>query len=162
MESLQSHQTNAVNLLPNGHWSGTGQYVHCNEDDERNAALLWVNATTGEHGILATGVRNSFDGVWVDDIGYLFSDNGQDAEGDDFPDEINLLVVVVWLARRIPGPISDGTSTISNLDTSSSVNGMTTRRIYRDNIQFTQQFRLLGNTTSKGPSNFEDRFHTYR
>ena len=41
----------------------------------------------------ATGVRNSFDGVWVDDIGYLFSDNGQDAEGDDFPDEeINLLI----------------------------------------------------------------------
>ena len=90
-----NHQTNAVNLLPNGTliWHSGSTCDHCNEDDPRNAALLWVNSTTGEHGILATGVRNSFDGVWIDDIGYLFSDNGQDSEGEDFPDEeINLLV----------------------------------------------------------------------
>ena len=30
----------------------------------------------GDHGVLASGVRNSFDGVWVDGMGYLFSDNG--------------------------------------------------------------------------------------
>lgn len=90
-----SHQTNAVNLLPNGTliWHSGSTCNHCEEKDDRNGALLWVNATTGDHGILATGVRNSFDGTWVDGIGYLFSDNGQDAEGDDFPDEeVNLLV----------------------------------------------------------------------
>ena len=129
-----NHQTNAVNLLPNGTlvWHSGSTCNHCNEDDERNAALLWVNATTGEHGILATGVRNSFDGVWVDDIGYLFSDNGQDAEGDDFPDEeINLLVEggdYGWLDESPSDPYPDGTEApLATWTPHSSVNGMTTR-----------------------------------
>ena len=129
-----NHQTNAVNLLPNGTlvWHSGSTCNHCNEDDPRNAALLWVNSTTGEHGILATGVRNSFDGIWVDDIGYLFSDNGQDAEGDDFPDEeINLLVDGAdygWLVESPSDPNPDGTEApVARWTPHSSVNGMTTR-----------------------------------
>lgn len=129
-----NHQTNAVNLLPNGTliWHSGSTCNHCDEDDSRNAALLWVNATTGEHGILATGVRNSFDGIWVDDIGYLFSDNGQDAEGDDFPDEeINLLVEGAdygWLVESVDDPNPVGTEApVATWTPHTSVNGMTTR-----------------------------------
>ena len=129
-----NHQTNAVNLLPNGTlvWHSGSTCNLCDEDDSRNAALLWVNSTTGEHGILATGVRNSFDGIWVDDIGYLFSDNGQDAEGDDFPnEEINLLVDGAdygWLVESPSDPNPDGTEApVSTWTPHSSVNGMTTR-----------------------------------
>ena len=129
-----NHQTNAVNLLPNGTlvWHSGSTCNLCDEDDSRNAALLWVNAETGEHGILATGVRNSFDGIWVDDIGYLFSDNGQDAEGDDFPDEeINLLVDGAdygWLVESPEDPNPDGTEApVARRTPHSSVNGMTTR-----------------------------------
>ena len=84
-----NHQQNAVNLLPNGTliWHSGSTCNLCDESDERNAALLWVNATTGEHGVLASGVRNSFDGIWLEGVGYLFSDNGQDTMGEDFPDE---------------------------------------------------------------------------
>ena len=130
----KNHQTNAVNLLPNGTliWHSGSTCNLCNEDDPRNAALLWVNSTTGEHGILATGVRNSFDGVWVDDIGYLFSDNGQDAEGDDFPnEEINLLIECAdygWLVESPGDPNPEGTEApVATWTPHSSVNGMTTR-----------------------------------
>ena len=50
-----------------------------------------MNGSTGEHGILASGVRNSFDGVWVPNIGYVFTDNGRDWEGDHPDEELNLL-----------------------------------------------------------------------
>ena len=129
-----NHQTNAVNLLPNGTliWHSGSTCNHCDEDDSRNAALLWVNATTGEHGILATGVRNSFDGVWVDEIGYLFTDNGQDAEGNDFPnEEVNLLVDGAdygWLVESKSDPNPDGTEApVATWTPHTSVNGMTTR-----------------------------------
>ena len=129
-----NHQTNAVNLLPNGTliWHSGSTCNHCNEDDPRNGALLWVNSTTGDHGILATGVRNSFDGVWVDGIGYLFSDNGQDAEGDDFPDEeVNLYVEGAdygWLVESEEDPHPIGTEApVATWTPHSSLNGMTTR-----------------------------------
>ena len=88
-----NHQTNAVNILPNGTlvWHSGSTCNICVEDDERNGALLWVNGSTGEHGILASGVRNSFDGAWVPDIGYVFTDNGRDWEGDHPDEELNLL-----------------------------------------------------------------------
>ena len=56
-----NHQTNAVNILPNGTlvWHSGSTCNICVEDDERNGALLWVNGSTGDHGILASGVRNS-------------------------------------------------------------------------------------------------------
>ncbi|MBJ14064.1 MAG: hypothetical protein CMB70_01670 [Euryarchaeota archaeon] len=89
-----NHQTNAVNILPNGTlvWHSGSTCNICDEDDQRNAALLWVNGSTGEHGVLASGVRNSFDGVWVPSIGYVFTDNGRDWEGDHPDEELNLLV----------------------------------------------------------------------
>ena len=37
-------------------------------------------------------MRNSYDGVWVESIGYVFTDNGRDWEGDHPHEEINLLV----------------------------------------------------------------------
>ena len=88
-----NHQTNAVNILPNGTlvWHSGSTCNICVEDDPRNGALLWVNGTTGEHGILASGVRNSFDGAWVAGIGYVFTDNGRDWEGDHPDEELNLL-----------------------------------------------------------------------
>ena len=88
-----NHQTNAVNILPNGTlvWHSGSTCNICVEDDPRNGALLWVNGTTGEHGILASGVRNSFDGTWVAGIGYVFTDNGRDWEGDHPDEELNLL-----------------------------------------------------------------------
>ena len=88
-----NHQTNAVNILPNGTlvWHSGSTCNICVEDDERNGALLWVNGSTGDHGILASGVRNSFDGVWVPNIGYVFTDNGRDWEGDHPDEELNLL-----------------------------------------------------------------------
>ena len=89
-----NHQTNAVNVLPNGTlvWHSGSTCNICQEEDSRNGALLWVNGTTGAHGILASGVRNSFDGVWVPEIGYVFTDNGRDWEGDHPDEELNLLV----------------------------------------------------------------------
>ena len=88
-----NHQTNAVNILPNGTlvWHSGSTCNICVEDDPRNGALLWVNGSTGEHGILASGVRNSFDGTWVAGIGYVFTDNGRDWEGDHPDEELNLL-----------------------------------------------------------------------
>ena len=88
-----NHQTNAVNILPNGTlvWHSGSTCNICVEDDPRNGALLWVNGLTGEHGILASGVRNSFDGTWVAGIGYVFTDNGRDWEGDHPDEELNLL-----------------------------------------------------------------------
>ena len=80
--------------MPNGTviWHVGSTCNICDEVDERNAALLWVNSSTGAHGILASGVRNSFHGIWVPDMGYIFSDNGRDWEGDHPPEEINLLI----------------------------------------------------------------------
>ena len=88
-----NHQTNAVNILPNGTlvWHSGSTCNICVEDDKRNGALLWVNGSTGEHGILASGVRNSFDGAWVPNLGYVFTDNGRDWEGDHPDEELNLL-----------------------------------------------------------------------
>ena len=88
-----NHQTNAVNILPNGTlvWHSGSTCNICVENDPRNGALLWVNGSTGEHGILASGVRNSFDGTWVAGIGYVFTDNGRDWEGDHPDEELNLL-----------------------------------------------------------------------
>ena len=90
----KNHQTNTINKLPNGTliWHSGSTCNVCVEADERNGALLWVNSSTGEHGILASGVRNSYDGVWVESIGYVFTDNGRDWEGDHPHEEINLLV----------------------------------------------------------------------
>jgi len=87
-----NHQTNAVSIMPNGTllWHSGSTCNICDEADQRNAALLWVNATTGEHGVYASGVRNSFDGVWVGGHGYFFTDNGRDWEGDHPPEELRL------------------------------------------------------------------------
>jgi glucose/arabinose dehydrogenase len=95
---FKNHQTNAVNLLPNGTllWHSGSTCNICDEDDPRNAALLWVNASTGDHGVLASGVRNSFDGVWVGGHGYFFTDNGRDWEGDHPPEELNFLKPGAW------------------------------------------------------------------
>jgi glucose/arabinose dehydrogenase len=129
-----NHQTNAVNLLPNGTliWHAGSTCNLCDEADEHNAALLWVDVQTGDYGVLASGVRNSFDGIWIDDIGYLFSDNGQDAMGDGFPvEEVNLLVEGAdygWLVESPEDPNPDGTEApIAWWTPHTSLNGLTTR-----------------------------------
>jgi glucose/arabinose dehydrogenase len=109
-----NHQTNGINAMPNGTliWHSGSTCNICLEDDSRNGALLWVNGQTGDHGILASGVRNSFDGVWVDSMGYLFTDNGRDWEGDHPPEEVNLLTAGAdygWPNDEPEDPVPSGT-----------------------------------------------------
>ena len=54
-----NHQTNNLDIMPNGTviWHVGSTCNICDEVDERNAALLWVNSSTGAHGILASGVE---------------------------------------------------------------------------------------------------------
>ena len=84
-----NHQTNAVHSGPNGTllWHSGSTCNACDEIDVRNAALLMVDPESGAHEVVASGVRNSYDGAWIDGVGYVFTDNGRDWEGDDFPPE---------------------------------------------------------------------------
>jgi len=128
-----NHQTNAVNILPNGTlvWHSGSTCNICVEDDERNGALLWVNGSSGEHGILASGVRNSFDGVWVPDIGYVFTDNGRDWEGDHPDEELNLLSEggdYGWPDDDPSNPIPEGSiAPIATWTPHTSMNGVAVR-----------------------------------
>ena len=49
-----NHQPNAVNSLENGTllWHVGSTCNVCDEVDERNAAILWVDPQTGDHGDL--------------------------------------------------------------------------------------------------------------
>ena len=129
----KNHQTNAVTVLPNGTllWHSGSTCNVCDEPDERNAALLWVNATTGEHGVLASGVRNSFDGVWVGGHGYFFTDNGRDWEGDHPPEEVNFLkegAAYGWPDDDPDHPVPEGTEApIGTWTPHTSVNGLDVR-----------------------------------
>ncbi len=109
-----NHQTNNLDIMLNETviWHVGSTCNICVEEDERNAALLWVNPENGEHGVLASGVRNSFHGTWVPDMGYLFSDNGRDWEGDHPPEEVNLLIAgedYGWPEDGPETPIPEGT-----------------------------------------------------
>jgi glucose/arabinose dehydrogenase len=127
------HQSNAVEMLPNGTllWHSGSTCNVCDEADERNAALLWVNATTGEHGVLASGVRNSFDGVWVGGHGYFFTDNGRDWEGDHPPEELNFLkegAAYGWPDDDPEHPVPVGTEApIGTWTPHTSMNGLDVR-----------------------------------
>ena len=130
------HQTNAVNILPNGTlvWHSGSTCNVCIEDDERNGALLWVNASTGEHGVLASGVRNSFDGVWVPNIGYVFTDNGRDWEGDHPDEELNLLTEggdYGWPNDDPSNPVPAGSiAPIASWTPHTSMNGVAVRPVH--------------------------------
>ncbi len=131
-----NHQTNAVNILPNGTlvWHSGSTCNVCVEDDERNGALLWVNASTGEHGVLASGVRNSFDGVWVPNIGYVFTDNGRDWEGDHPDEELNLLTEggdYGWPNDDPSNPVPAGSiAPIASWTPHTSMNGVAVRPVH--------------------------------
>ena len=131
-----NHQTNAVNILPNGTlvWHSGSTCNICVEDDHRNGALLWVNASTGEHGVLASGVRNSFDGVWVPNIGYVFTDNGRDWEGDHPDEELNLLLEggdYGWPDDDPSNPVPAGSiAPIASWTPHTSMNGVALRPVH--------------------------------
>jgi glucose/arabinose dehydrogenase len=133
--SVGNHQTNAINEMTNGTliWHVGSTCNICDEEDERNAALLWVNANTGEHGVLASGVRNSYDGVWVEGIGYLFSDNGRDWDGKHPLEEVNLLINGAdygWPDDDPEHPIPAGTiGPVATWTPHSSLNGMDVRPV---------------------------------
>jgi len=128
-----NHQTNAVTLMPNGTllWHSGSTCNICDEKDERNAALLWVNTSTGDHGVYASGVRNSFDGVWVGGHGYFFTDNGRDWEGDHPPEELNFLVEgesYGWPDDDPEHPVPEGTlGPIGTWTPHTSMNGIDLR-----------------------------------
>jgi len=89
-----NHQQNAITQGPNNtlFWHSGSTCNVCEEADNRSATLIEVNPETGNYSIIATGVRNSFDGVWVPKVGYIFTDNGHDLDGKSYPhEEINLL-----------------------------------------------------------------------
>ena len=131
-----NHQTNTVDVMPNGTllWHSGSTCNVCNEADERNAALLWVNATTGEHGVLVSGVRNSFDGVWVDGHGYFFTDNGRDWEGDHPHEELNFMIpgaAYGWPDDEPDNPIPPGTEApVGRWTPHSSMNGVDVRPVH--------------------------------
>ena len=128
-----NHQTNAINALPNGTliWHAGSTCNVCQEDDSRNAALLWVNPIDGEHGVIASGVRNSFDGVWVESMGYIFTDNGRDFDGDHPPEEVNLLIAgesYGWPDDEPETPVPAGTQgPVATWTPHTSVNGIDVR-----------------------------------
>ena len=128
-----NHQTNAINALPNGTliWHAGSTCNICDEEDSRNAALLWVDPDTGDHGVIASGVRNSFDGVWIESMGYVFTDNGRDWEGNHPPEEINLLVEgesYGWPDDDPDNPVPEGTQgPIAKWTPHTSVNGIDVR-----------------------------------
>ena len=131
-----NHQTNTVDILPNGTllWHSGSTCNVCDESDERNAALLWVNATTGEHGVLVNGVRNSFDGVWVDGHGYFFTDNGRDWEGDHPPEDLNFMIPgenYGWPDDEPATPVPAGTQApIGAWTPHTSMNGLDVRPLH--------------------------------
>ena len=130
----KNHQTNAVHGGPNGTliWHSGSTCNVCEEEDDRNAALLMVNPDTGEHSIIASGVRNSFDGAWIEGVGYVFTDNGRDWEGNDFPyEELNLLEIGAdygWPNDVPEDPIPEGTlGPIATFTPHSSANSIAVR-----------------------------------
>jgi len=131
-----NHQTNTVDVMPNGTliWHSGSTCNVCEENDPRNAALLWVNATTGDHGVLASGVRNSFDGAWVDGHGYFFTDNGRDWEGDHPQEELNFMIegaAYGWPNDEPDTPIPEGTmAPVGQWTPHTSMNGLDIRPIH--------------------------------
>lgn len=129
-----NHQTNSIHEGPNGMliWHSGSTCNVCNEEDDRNAAILMVDPTNGNHSVIASGVRNSFDGAWIPDIGYVFTDNGRDWEGDDYPfEELNLLEIgrdYGWPNDDPDTPIPNGTlGPIGTFDPHSSANSIALR-----------------------------------
>ena len=128
------HQQNAIKPGPDGDliWHSGSTCNVCTEEDPRSAALLSVDPRTGNHSVVASGVRNSFDGVWVPDVGYVFTDNGHDWDGDDFPpEELNLLMIGAdygWPNTTVDNPVPAGSlPPIAEYIPHSSVNGIDLR-----------------------------------
>ncbi len=129
-----NHQTNSVMPGINGSllWHSGSTCNICDEDDVRNAALLEVNPWTGGHSVVASGVRNSYDGAWMEGVGYLFTDNGRDWDGDDYPyEELNLLMLDAaygWPDASPDDPSPTGTlGPVATFTPHSSINGIDVR-----------------------------------
>ena len=125
-----NHQTNAVMPYKDDEvlWHAGSTCNICEEEDERNAAILAVDSWSGEHRVVVSGVRNSYDGTWVPGVGYLFTDNGRDWEGDHPPEELNLLLedqAYGWPEDDPDHPVPEGTlGPIAEFTTHSSANGV--------------------------------------
>ncbi|RAH14511.1 MAG: hypothetical protein CMB56_005250 [Methanobacteriota archaeon] len=131
-----SHQQNAISEGPNNTllWHSGSTCNVCEEEDIRSATLMEINPVSGNYSIVATGVRNSFDGTWVPSIGYVFTDNGHDWAGENFPpEEINLLEeggFYGWPNVTKDNPIPEGSiPPIGNYTPHSSVNGIDLRPV---------------------------------
>jgi len=126
-----NHQQNAIIQGPNNtlYWHSGSTCNVCEELDHRSATLIEIEPITGNYTIIATGVRNSFDGTWVPEIGYIFTDNGHDWSGEEYPsEEINLLQIggfYGWPNMTEDNQIPIGSiPPIGNYTPHSSVNGI--------------------------------------
>jgi len=132
--AIGNHQQNAINEGPNNtlFWHSGSTCNVCVEDDERSATIIEIDILTDNYTVIATGVRNSFDGVWVPEIGYIFTDNGHDWSGESYPpEEINLLEYggfYGWpnVTEENPNPLGS-ISPIGTHTPHSSVNGIDLR-----------------------------------
>lgn len=132
--AIGNHQQNAIHQLPNGSllWhSGSTCNLPCGSDDNTSARLLTVDPWTGNLSVVATGVRNSFDGAWVEGLGYVFTDNGKDWGGAWPPEEINLLESGAdygWDEATEDDPVPLGTlGPLATHTPHSSLNGLVVR-----------------------------------
>ena len=129
-----NHQQNAISEGPNNtlFWHSGSTCNVCIEEDERSATIIEIDILTDNYTVIATGVRNSFDGVWVPEIGYIFTDNGHDWSGESYPpEEINLLEYggfYGWpnVTEENPNPLGS-ISPIGTHTPHSSVNGIDLR-----------------------------------
>ena len=129
-----NHQQNAIIEGPNNtfFWHSGSTCNVCDEEDERSATIIEIDPINENYSIIATGVRNSFDGVWVPEIGYIFTDNGHDWSGESYPpEEINLLEIggfYGWPNVTEENPIPLGSiPPIGTYTPHSSVNGIDLR-----------------------------------
>jgi len=128
-----NHQQNAIIQGPNNtiYWHSGSTCNVCDELDNRSATIMEVDPYSGDYSIIATGVRNSFDGTWVPNVGYVFTDNGHDWSGDFPPEEINLLQIggnYGWPDISEDVPVPEGSiPPIGTYDAHSSVNGIDVR-----------------------------------
>ena len=127
---FSAHGLNDINGTLVWH-SGSTCNAPCGGDGAWSARLIGIDPWSMSTWVLAEGVRNSWEGVWVPEVGYVFTDNGKDWQGDWPPEEINLLLPGAhygWDESTPDDPVPAGTvGPIGTHTPHSSINGIDLR-----------------------------------